>query len=235
MPNDYFQFKQFTIKQDRCAFKVGTDGVLLGAAAYVTLAESIIDIGAGTGLVSLMLAQRSHAEIISIEPDVQSFRQLCENINESKWTDRIEAINTALQDYHPERKFDLIVSNPPFFSDSLRNPDPRKSASRHNDSLSSGDLLDGVSRLLEDEGIFQVIMPYAEGNVLIAEAAGYRLYCNEILKVKPMITSPVRRLVLSFSRKKSKLNERFLTIEKGARHDFTPEYVELTREFYLKF
>jgi tRNA1Val (adenine37-N6)-methyltransferase len=235
MPNDYFQFKQFTIKQDRCAFKVGTDGVLLGAAANISGVKNILDIGSGTGLISLMLAQRSIAHITSLEPDRESFMQLAENVQESRWHARIEVVNTSLQDYSPGIKFDLIVSNPPFFTDSLRNPDPRKSAARHADSLSSKDLLEGVFRLLEDDGRFQVIMPYTEGNVLIAEAVSSGLYCNEILKIRPMLTSPVRRLILSFSRKKTKLAERFLTIEKGARHEFTPEYVELTREFYLKF
>jgi tRNA1Val (adenine37-N6)-methyltransferase len=236
MPNDHFQFKQFTIYQDRCAFKVGTDGVLLGAAADVTGSKHILDVGAGTGLISLMLAQRSNAEITSVEPDGQSFIQLSENVNRSLWRHRIEVLNTTIQDYRPsDKKFDLIVSNPPYFSSSLRNPDPRKSAARHSDSLSSEDLIESVLRLLEPNGRFQVIMPYVEGNLLIVEASELGLFCNDILKIRPMLTSPIRRLVLSFSRNKSKPGERFLTIEKGERHDFTREYIELTREFYLKF
>lgn len=183
-----------------------------------------------------MLAQRSTAEITSIEPDAESFIQLSENIQASNWKNRIEVLNKSLQEYNPvDRKFDLIVSNPPYFSNSLRNPDPRKSSARHNDSLSSDELLRGVERLLGQEGLFQVIMPYAEGNVLIAEAAAYELFCYDILKIKPVITSPVRRLILSFSRKRSILSERFLTIEQGRRHEFTKEYIELTKDFYLKF
>jgi tRNA1Val (adenine37-N6)-methyltransferase len=236
MPNDHFQFKQFTIYQDRCAFKVGTDGVLLGAAADVTGAKHILDVGAGTGLISLMLAQRSNAEITSVEPDGQSFIQLSENVNRSLWHHRIEVLNTTIQDYRPsDKKFDLIVSNPPYFSSSLRNPDPRKSAARHSDSLSSEDLIESVLRLLEPDGRFQVIMPYVEGNLLLVEASEHGLFCYDILKIRPMLTSPVRRLVLSFSRNKSKPGERFLTIEKGERHDFTREYIELTKDFYLKF
>lgn len=235
MANNYFQFKQFTINQGKCAFKVGTDGVILGALADVAAAERILDIGTGTGLIALMMAQRSGAEITAIEPDHDSCIQAKENAENSKWSGRIEVLETDLQSYFPSRKFDLIVSNPPYFRDSIRNPDPRKSVARHNDFLPSSDLLKGVSRLLEDKGTFQLILPYAEGNVFIAEAAGSGFYCNSILKIKPMPDSEVRRLVLVFGRYKQKLTEKFLTIEHGRRHEFTDEYVELTRDYYLKF
>jgi tRNA1Val (adenine37-N6)-methyltransferase len=235
MSNDYFHFKQFTIRQDRCVFRVGTDGVILGAAADVSDAETILDIGAGTGLISLMLAQRSEAEVVALEPDKESFGQMEENIRASKWTGRIEAVNLRLQDYSPGITFDLIVSNPPYFTGSLKNPDARKATTRHADTLPRGELLAGAERLMSDKGRFCTILPYAEGNVLIAMAAGYGLYCIDILKIRPMPTSEIMRLVLSFSRKKTKTTERFLTIEHGRRHDFTREYVELTKEFYLKF
>jgi tRNA1Val (adenine37-N6)-methyltransferase len=235
MSNDYFHFKQFTIRQDRCTFRVGTDGVILGAAADVAGADTILDIGAGTGLISLMLAQRSKARIVALEPDSESFGQMEENIRTSKWAGSIEPVNSCLQDYLPGIKFDLIVSNPPYFTGSLKNPDARKATARHADSLPGDELLAGVSRLMGDNGIFCTIMPYAEGNVLIAMAAGYGLYCNDILKIRPLPTSEIMRLVLSFSRKKTKTTERFLTIEHGRRHEFTREYVELTRDFYLRF
>jgi tRNA1Val (adenine37-N6)-methyltransferase len=235
MANDYFQFKQFTIQQDRCAFKVGTDGVILGAAADVTGVKTIVDIGAGTGLISLMLAQRCDARIVAVEPDFESFGQLKENISSGKWPDRIEAVNKSLQDYSPAYKFDLVVTNPPYFTDSLKNPDPRKANARHTGSLGFTDLLNGASMLMADEGTFSVIMPYAEGNVMIALAADFGLLCNDILKIRPLQTSEIRRLVLSFSRKKIKTRERFLTIEHGRRHEFTQEYIDLTKEFYLKF
>ncbi|MDO9341199.1 MAG: hypothetical protein Q7T72_11830 [Bacteroidales bacterium] len=132
-------------------------------------------------------------------------------------------------------KFDLIVTNPPYFTDSLKNPDPRKSAARHNDSLTSEELLVGVSRLLDDNGHLQLIMPYVEGTVFIAEAQKYGLYCNNILKIKPLPTAEIRRLILSFSRERLKVTEKFLTIEHGKRHEFTEEYINLTKDFYLKF
>jgi tRNA1Val (adenine37-N6)-methyltransferase len=236
MANNYFNFKQFTINQDNCSFKVGTDGVLLGAYADVSETESILDIGTGTGLIALMLAQRSEADIVAIEPDEDSCCQACSNVAGSKWNKRIKVENTSLQDYDPGLlKFGLIVSNPPFFSDSLRNPDAGKAVSRHNDALRNKDLLEGAARLMDEGGRLQVIMPYVEGNILIAEAQEYGLYCNNMLKIKPLPTSEIRRLILTFTKQKQKASESFLTIEHGKRHEFTEEYKYLTKDFYLNF
>jgi tRNA1Val (adenine37-N6)-methyltransferase len=236
MSNSYFNFKQFTIYQDRCAFKVGTDGVMLGACADVTGRKNILDIGTGTGLVALMLAQRCDAEIFAIEPDRDSFVQASENVKLSKWNNRIKIDNCTLQEYFPGKiKFDLIVTNPPYFIDSLRNPDPAKSIARHNVSLTHSDVLEGTDRLLEEEGLLQLILPYDEGNIFVAEAQGYGFYCSNILKIRPTPSSEIRRLILGFSRKKSKPGEKFLTIETGKRHDFTGDYVSLMKDFYLNF
>jgi tRNA1Val (adenine37-N6)-methyltransferase len=235
MPNNYFNFKQFAINQDKSAFRVGTDGVLLGAYADIKGVKRILDIGAGTGLISLMLAQRSNAEIVAIEPDHDSCLQASENVDQSKWKSRIKVVNSTLQEYTDNRKFDLIVTNPPYFTDSLKNPDSGKSLARHNDSLQSGDLLTGVSRLLTGGGRFQLIMPYAEGNIFIAVAAGYGFYCSDILKIKPLPTSEIRRLIITFGKERVRATEKFLTIEHGKRHEFTEEYINLTKDFYLKF
>jgi tRNA1Val (adenine37-N6)-methyltransferase len=235
MSNDYFQFKQFIIHQGRSAFKVGTDGVILGAEASVSGVRKILDVGAGTGLISIMLAQRSDAEIDSIEPDEESYNELVENVRQCKWSSGIRCLNTDLQNHSPGYRYDLIVSNPPYFRDSLINPDTRKSRSRHTYSLPPEVLLRGVGRLLEDDGRFEVIMPYAEGNVFIAEAVEFNLFCYKIMKIKPLPSSEIRRMVLGFSRKKQKPVEKFLTIEHGKRHDFTEEYRNLTKDFYLKF
>lgn len=236
MANSFFEFKQFKIFQDRCAFKVGTDGVLLGACADLAGAGRILDIGTGTGLIALMLAQRCDAEITAIEPDRGSFEQASGNVRNSKWHKRIRVINTDLQSFDPGVvRFDLIVTNPPFFTDSLRNPDPGKAAARHNVTLNTDELLKGVVRLLGNNASFQTIMPYAEGNILIAEAGEYGLFCNNILKIRPLPASPVRRLILNFSQNQLKPAEKFLTIEYGKRHNFTEEYINLTKDFYLKF
>ena len=235
MSNSYFNFKQFTIRQDNSAFKVGTDGVLLGACAHLTGVTRILDIGSGTGLIAIMLAQRCNAEIVAIEPDYESFIQCLENVGHCRWKERIGVVNAKLQDYESDEKFDLIVTNPPYFSDSLKNPDPRKSASRHNDSLSNEELLKGASRLITEGGRLQVILPYVEGNILIAEAIEYGFFCNNILKIRPLQTSEIRRLIMTFSRQKIGTTEKFLTIEQGKRHEFTEEYKKLVSEFYLKF
>ena len=236
MANNYFSFKQFAINQEKSAFKVGTDGVLLGAVSDVAGVKRILEIGTGTGLIAMMLAQRSDAEIVAIEPDYESYCQACENVNRSKWNSRISVINFDLQNWLPEgEKFDLIVTNPPYFTDSLKNPDLRKANARHNDSLTSEELLTGATRLLEEKGKFQLILPYVEGNIFIAEAINYGFYCNSILKIRPLPDSEIRRLILTFSRKKTLPAEKFLTIEKGRRHEFTEEYINLTKEFYLKF
>jgi tRNA1Val (adenine37-N6)-methyltransferase len=182
-----------------------------------------------------MLAQRCNAEIIAIEPDSESFSQCLENVGNCKWKDRIMVENTRLQDYKPDNKFDLIITNPPYFTDSLKNPDPGKSSSRHNDSLSNSELLENAVRLLGEKGRLQLIMPYAEGNIFIADAHEYGLFCNSILKIRPLPTSEIRRLILTFSRKKIRTTEKFLTIEQGRRHEFTEEYKKLISEFYLKF
>jgi tRNA1Val (adenine37-N6)-methyltransferase len=236
MANNYFKFKQFTIYQDKSAFKVGTDGVLLGAYADITGVNRILDIGSGTGLISIMLAQRSEAEITAIEPDNESYIQTCENVNHCDWHERIKVEHSDLQNLDPVNgKFDLIVTNPPFFSDSLKSPDLRKSFARHNDSLTSEVIFEGVLKFLKDEGRLQLILPYVEGTVFIAEASKYGLYCNNILKIKPLPSSEIRRLILTFSRNQIKPAEKFLTIEHGQRHEFTEEYINLTKDYYLKF
>lgn len=236
MSNTYFNFKQFTINQDRCAFKVGTDGVLLGACADVKGRRKILDIGTGTGLIALMLAQRCDAQITAIEPDNESFIQASENVKFSKWSSRIKVENYTLQDYIPAgAKFDLIVTNPPYFIDSLKNPDTAKSITRHNDNLTHSDILKAADRLIDQNGILQLIMPYDEGNIFIAEAYGYGLFCSNILKIRPTPSSEIRRLILGFSREKGKPAEQFLTIETGKRHDFTDDYLSLTKDFYLNF
>ena len=235
MSNSYFSFKQFTINQEKAAFKVGTDGVLLGAAADPAGASRILDIGSGTGLIAIMLAQRCDARITAIEPDSESYIQCLENVSLCRWSDRIRVEHTNLQNFQPADYFDLAVINPPYFSESLKNPDPRKSSSRHNDSLTNDDLLKNVSRLLGATGRLQLILPYAEGNIFIADASGFGFYCNSILKIRPLPSSEIRRMILTFSRQRLSPTEKFLTIEHGQRHEFTEDYINLTKEFYLKF
>jgi tRNA1Val (adenine37-N6)-methyltransferase len=235
MANNYFKFKQFTINQKNTVFKVGTDGVLLGSCSDLDGAKKILDIGTGTGLIAIMAAQRSDAEIVAIEPEINSYTEACENVLHCKWHSRIRVVHTGFQEFcsASNNKFDIIMSNPPYFRDSLKNPDPDKSSARHADSLSSDDILKGASGLLNSTGSLQLILPYAEGTLFIAEASQYGFYCNRIIKIKPVPTGEVKRLILKFERIKRPLQEKFLTIETGTRHSYTEEFKEITREFYL--
>ncbi|MDT8400733.1 MAG: methyltransferase [Bacteroidales bacterium] len=231
---DYFDFKHFRLYQDKSAFRIGTDGVLLGAWADVSSAGKILDIGTGTGLIALMMAQRTSSEIVAIEPDGQSYEQAVENVDLSPWRNRIEVINTRIQDYLSEASFDLIVTNPPFFRQSLANRDERLAKARHDYDLSGTDLLSAVKRFMAPGGKFCLIFPFKEAAVFIAEAAGFGLYCNKIVKVKPLPAAPVKRMLMEFEAEKKELQQSFLTIEK-IRHRYTDEYKKLTAEFYLAF
>jgi tRNA1Val (adenine37-N6)-methyltransferase len=236
MSNNYFRFKQFTVNQKGPVFRIGTDGVILGASAGVTGKKRILDIGTGTGLIALMLAQRCDALITAIEPDRASFLQASENVELSRWHSRINVENTDLQTFMLHAKFfDLIVTNPPYFINSLKNPDHIKSASRHNDCLSHQDILEGADRLLEPDGDLQLILPYDEGRIFTETAAGRGYYCNSVVNIRSTPGSGIIRVILSFNREKKEPKEEFLTIEKGRRFDFTDEYISLTKDFYLNF
>ncbi|HDZ40944.1 MAG TPA: methyltransferase domain-containing protein [Bacteroidetes bacterium] len=231
---DYFDFKQFRLYQKKPAFRIGTDGVLLGAWADVSYAAKILDIGTGTGLIALMMAQRTSAEIVAIEADSHSYEQAVENIEISPWQNRIEVINERIQDHSPGETYDLIVTNPPFFRQSLANRDERLARARHDYDLSGTDLLLAVKRFMAPGGRFCLILPYREAAIFIAEAVGFGLYCNKIIKVKPLPSAPVKRMLMEFGTEKKELLQSFLTIEK-ARHKYTDEYKKLTADFYLAF
>ena len=238
MPNPYFQFKQFRIDQSGAAMKVGTDGVLLGAWANLDGAEKrILDIGTGTGLIALMAAQRCPlAGIDAVEIDETAARQAEENIKISPWPYRIEVYPVPMQDFIREdtMPYDHILSNPPFFADSLKAPDGLRAAARHTDTLSFEELASSVSSLLAPAGLFSVIYPVDEAGTFqeIAEKNG--LFCNRRTWVRGTPDKPFKRILLEFSRRKHLLTEDELTIE-SARHEYTPEYIALTRDFYLKF
>jgi tRNA1Val (adenine37-N6)-methyltransferase len=235
MGNDFFRFRRFTVFQRGKVFRVGTDGVLLGSVADFPIHGRILDIGTGTGLIALMAAQRTDSFITAIDPDSETCSQANENFAASPWPGRIILYEKSLQDFAAEctERFDFIVSNPPYFRDSLKNIDSTRTRSRHTDSLSPADLLDGVIKLLEEDGVFEVVLPYTEGMIFIAEAADKGLYCNRIIKVKGTPNGKIIRIILKFERNRKELKESFVTIETGVRHSYTKEYMELTRDFYL--
>ena len=254
-----FQFKQFTIHQDRTAMKVGTDGVLLGAWASITPnASRLLDIGTGTGLIALMLAQRfskqsqaqqakgvintlnSHLNIDAIDIDQSSIEQATENIKDSPFARYITTHHTSLQNYTTQEKYDAIVCNPPYFVASLKCPDAQRTQARHTDSLSFDDLLQHSARLLNDGGSLSVILPITEGNQLIELAPKYGFTLTHLTEVHPTPTAPPKRLLLQFIMHNSQLNHSSFLISHSsltieiARHQYTPEYITLTRDFYLK-
>lgn len=243
MSNPYFQFKQFTLRQDRCAMKVGTDGVLLGAWADVSGAQRVLDIGTGTGLIALMLAQRSEAIIDAIEPEPESCSQADENIGSSPWHKRIRLYNVQLQEYcalfsagvGDRSKYDCIVTNPPYFIDSKRNPDARRAMSRHAVDLTRNELLDGIGQLLGKSGRFSIILPSAEAGLFRDQAASADLFCTRKLYVKPLPEKEVKRVLMQFEFTEKPVVENSIVLETTGRHVYSDEYRGLTREFYLGF
>ena len=234
MSNPYFQFKQFTVWHDKCAMKVGTDGVLLGAWASVRNAHRILDVGTGTGLVALMLAQRSlpDANIVALEIDEAAAGQARENVARSSWKERIEVVQVDFKKYQSSAKFDVIVSNPPYFIDSLGCPDQQRNSARHNDSLTYEDLLAGVAGLLAEDGTFTIVIPADVADRVKMIASAKRMQAVRQLNV---ITKPggiPRRTLITFSFSNQKcIVEELLT--EVARHQYSKEYVALTREYYL--
>jgi len=235
MSNDYFRFKHFTIKQGGAAFKVTTDSVILGAWTDLSEAVTVLDIGTGTGLLALMTAQRSNSAITAIEPEKGSFEQAGQNISSSPWADRISLLNCSLQDYvaTTSEKFDLIISNPPYFTGSLLNPDRGKAMARHTATLPAEALVEASLALLSDQGSLNLILPLEEGIRMTALAVKSGLHCNKKTFVKPMPHLAAKRILLSLGRTKSEYTESTLVVETEKRHSYSKEYIELTKEFYL--
>ncbi|WP_276378958.1 tRNA1(Val) (adenine(37)-N6)-methyltransferase [Flavobacterium sp. H4147] len=234
-----FKFKQFSINQDRCAMKVGTDGVLLGAWAPIHHNPfSILDIGAGTGIVALMLAQRTHAEQIdALEIDEDAYEQAVENFEASPWGDRLFCFHAGLDEFieEPEDEYDLIVSNPPFYAEDYKTENEQRDLARFQDAMPFEELVEAADLLLSENGIFALIIPYKEEEKFIALAKEAALYPIKITRVKGHGTSPLKRSLLAFSRHENteiEIDELTIEIE---RHVYTPEYIELTKDFYLKF
>lgn len=238
MSNTWFRFKQFTIEQSDTVMKVNTDGVLLGAWSPVSAYERILDVGTGTGVIALMLAQRStDAKIDAVELDERSAKQAEHNVKKSRWSNRISVIHTSFQQFAEKshEQYELIVSNPPYFVDALLPHDEKRLLSRHTEALSYDELLDGAVKLLHKDGCMSVILPYVEGNVFIAKAAAVGLYCIHKTNVYPFMGKPVKRLLLNFSRRAEPHCESSLFIHLPKSTDYTPEYKTLTKDFYLNF
>ncbi len=217
--------------------KVGTDGVLLGAWASLDKnPESILDIGAGTGLIALMLAQRSVAQTIdALEIDESAYEQCVENFEASLWGDRLFCYHAGLDEFVEEWEdtYDLIVSNPPFYSEDVSSGNVSRDTARQSAALPFEELLNGVSILLSKEGVFATVIPFKEEVDFLVLASSYGLYPQKITHVKGNPAAEIKRSVLEFSFKKVKISKNKLTIE-TKRHEYTEDYINLTKEFYLK-
>lgn len=232
-----FHFKQFDIHQDKSAMKVGTDGILLGAWADISHAKSILDIGTGSGVIAIMLGQRAdQATIDGLDIDGSAFEQTKENMDRAPWSNRMRAFHISVQDFSKtqEGTYDLIVSNPPFFSGGTFSHNQDRNSVRHTVKMPHGDLLTAVQKLLAPGGKFCLILPFIEGLRFQELAETYKLYCTRVTNVKPKADRPVERLLLQFERNKKILKEEELIIQKEGHNDWTEQYIELTREFYLK-
>ena len=237
MSNPYFRFKQFTIWHDQCAMRVNTDGVLLGSWVSVNEPGLILDIGTGTGIIALMLAQRTKAFVHAVEIEENAWKQAKYNIEKASWQNRIEIIHDDFCNYYKtcSNKYDLVITNPPYFSNSLKSPETTKTLARHNDSLSFGNLLQGVSRLLNDTGIFAVILP-ADTTEFENEAFIYGLKCSRRMMVRSLPDKKVIRQLLEFRKSKtvSSIDCDELTIHQQP-GVYSPQYIDMTKDFYLIF
>jgi len=234
MSNNWFQFKKFKINQENCAMKVGTDGVLLGAWADISFANNILDIGTGTALIALMLAQRNAKALIdAIEIDEKAFLQAKANIKDSPWEDRITAYNVDLNLWNPTYKYDCIVSNPPFFEENVLSENLQRDIARHTHTLQIDDLLQKTSLLLKDKGIAYFIFPYDKSELFIETAKKYNLFCLKRILVYPnQQSTKAKRVLLQFSFREGLTKEASLIIELE-RHKYTNEYKALVKDFYL--
>lgn len=241
-----FTFKQFKIEQDRCAMKVGTDGVLLGAWADVAQAKKILDIGSGTGIIAIMLAQRTDQNtsenspnfVHAIEIDDAAFLQSQENMQISPFADRLSAFHNSIQDFAKttDTRYDLIVSNPPFFTGGTFSSNQDKTNVRHTVKLPHGDLLHATRHLLDKEGKFCVILPLIEGLRFVEIARTYGFYLTKMTEVLTLANKPVERLLLQFEVHPKPLFKDELIIQNSdTRNDYTEGYKNLTKDFYPTF
>ena len=235
-----FIFKEFTVHQNKSAMKIGTDAVILGAWCDLkNNPDTILDIGSGTGVISLMLAQRSNASTIeAIEIDEKAYEQSVENFENSIWGDRLFCYHGDFYEFSQQitkeqETYDLIVSNPPFYKDEYKTTDPSRNSARFETSLPFEYLLKGVRQILSENGIFTLILPFKEEQSFIKAANSNSLYLKRVCRVKGNSISEIKRSLLEFTLSHNTLIEEELIIEKE-RHQYTNAYIELTKDFYLR-
>ncbi len=235
MGNSWFQFQQFRVEQDRCAMKISTDAVILGALANSTNPGRILDIGSGTGVIALMLAQRfPDAEITAVELDVEAASQAEKNFRGSKFGHRLELWQGKIQDFKSSDSFDLIVSNPPYFPNHLKSSDQKRNQALHTDELTFGELIAQVEELLSEEGEFWVILPPRQMRDFENLAKDHSMYPILQFQMQDNPNKPVHRVVQSFSRKKQGIQVFNFSI-KEISGEYTSFYKSLISGFLLEF
>lgn len=233
-----FVFKQFEIAQDKCAMKVGTDAVLLGAWANVHNANTILDIGTGTGILTLMLAQKNTtAHITAIDIDAGAVAQAQYNFNQSKFSAQLTVQHIKLQQYVLQCNvlYDIIISNPPFFENSSRANDTARNLARHNDSLTLAELLQAVATLLMPNGIFYVVLPATQEPIVASLVAKQGLCITQIMYIHTKEHKAPKRILIAISKQMKPKMEEHLIIELDARHEYSEEYKALTSPYYVRF
>ncbi len=233
MANTYFQFKKFKVEQENAAMKVCTDSCIFGALIKPQDFKNILDIGTGTGLLSLMLAQRSEALIDAVEIDKEAADQAKQNVKNSPWADKITVYAQSIQEFSAsgEKKYDLIISNPPFYSNSLKSEDEKINTAHHSTSLSIDDLMGAVVKLLLPQGLFIVLLPPYEAELLREEAIAYNLFTSSIVKIKDNEKAKVLREITVFSYGLNVPSVAEFVIKKD--DQYSAEFVNLLKEYYL--
>lgn len=231
----YFKFKQFTVVQENSAMKVGTDGVVLGAWVNVANCKRILDVGAGTGLIALMLAQRSKASCVAVELEKEAAMEAKQNVLKSEWADRIEVQNISFQSFAGtcSMPFDLIVSNPPFFVNNLKAGNAKRTMARHSDSLPFDALVDGAAGLLTEDGRFALIVPVDGVQSIEDLARSNNLFLIRKTEIKPTSRKEVNRVLLEFGKRRKVLKTDVLTIYADTGNGYSKEFKQLTEAFYL--
>jgi tRNA1Val (adenine37-N6)-methyltransferase len=231
----HFHFKKFSVAHDRSTHKVGTDGVLLGAWVNTENVHCILDIGTGTGIIALMMAQRTPAdvEIEAVELEKDDADQALRNIQQSPWPEKIKVYHTAIQDFSSHKKYDLIISNPPYFINSYLPPEKKRSQARHTQELSFEELLYCASRLLAPSGKLAVILPYDEGLRFKELAREHSLLCQRQCAFRSRAHKPVERLLFEFSNQENSMSNEEIILYGEGEH-WSSDYRKLTGDFYLK-
>ena len=234
MSNNYFKFKKFTIVQDGCAMKVGTDGCLLGGWFDCSVSRNILDIGCGSGLIAIMAAQRCDAHITGIEIDGQAATQAMENVKNSPWKERIEIVNDDLLNYTSDRKFDTIVSNPPYFLNSLKCDDTSRTLARHSDSLGSREFFSKCAELSTLAPMVAIIIPTDIIDEWQSSAREYGFNTRRMTFVKTTPRKAPKRTLLEFTRTAVDAPEVKTLVLENSPGEYSEDAKEILRDFYLK-